>query len=733
MITTLRNIIKYNSIILEAVNFTDAKAVFDAMINKELMIPKWDRNALLQLQNIKTDEKRWRNLINFLQWAIDKFNPQEKIKFVKYYLQKFNNIDKLRANIIQVFNDSQRDAWKAFIQYKDTPNKPPELQEKFNNFLNDNFNDYHTFEHEVLSWRSGKTKTKTGPVNINNIQILQGSFKGSGWFVFIPKNYEGARQFSYIKKPSKWPYKKNPDENDNEVHPRWCTVLSKHYFDTYSKGTLYSCINYNEGKGYQFYGIKNNIKGGMDTNDKFFLEMQSADQTDDTDLKYIDSIIKEKGITNETKEKIFGESFLKRYNEIKDKIEKNLKEYKPFKKEANNFLKKGNDYKINSIILTPKINISTITKEYEKEFPDIDSILKRFIPDKDIAITANNLKAKINIKKNIIHIISSKEEKPIKKYYCAIFKKERNIPIYAKYTVDNKRWTEVTSEETELLNNILARKRLIKYQYKENVKTNNGKKYDETKDGIKYMGYLNRKEISHIFSFPSYVEIKLDISENDNVNYAVVKTNKIQIRPNYIGYRKIDIYQDSKLIDVINEKTFKAINSELWNKLIHFKKYKQALKDTYIEHNPFSIVGNSPQDQKETLRHILEDVALVKFKYQGKNSHDKYPQVLAIDPKYVGRDFWKNKDPKGYLMGINTNYSKNKKGAIGNTRDIMDFAELLNNDKLQKYKRLNNFLNDEIKNLRTYLRKNIKFMKKMKDGEWIPTNFEEIDKELKSV
>ncbi|MDR0675582.1 MAG: hypothetical protein LBF97_00880 [Elusimicrobiota bacterium] len=262
-------------------------------------------------------------------------------------------------------------------------------------------------------------------------------------------------------------------------------------------------------------------------------------------------------------------------------------------------------------------------------------------------------------------------------------------------------------------------------------KKKNNSKSLEYKDGISYFAIYDKGEpikenfSAHKFIFDKPISIKL----NDNVIVNNVKI--IFINSGKIGERMVNYTSNAKKgkSAKIDENIFKKLNAELWNKLIHFKKYKETLREMYDDHD---ILPINPES-KEALRHILEDVALVKFRYQGKNSHDKYPQVLAIDPKYKGRDFWKNKDPQGYILGLNTNYSKNKEKTKGNIRDTYDFAELLNGNKLDKYKRLKAFMNDELVNIRTYLKKNIKFIKKMKNGQWVNTNFEELDDDLKRI
>jgi hypothetical protein len=596
MIKTLRNLIEYNSVLLENINFNDAKEVLDSLTNGILQIPGWNKNKIEELKNNIN-----KNIIKNFQEAINNFENQQKIKFVKYYLQKYNESKKLLNSInnFSNYDSNNTDAWKAFIQYKDTPNKPPELQEKFNNFLKSSSSvDLFDFEHEVLSWRSGKTKAKTGPVNTNNIEILQGSFKGPGWFVFIPKNWDGAKQFSYIKKPAEWPYKKDSDENDNEVHPRWCTVLSKHYFDSYTitrKGTLYSCINYNEGRALQFWGVRNDIKGEMDSaKNKFFKNASAAEETDNVSLKYADDIIKEKGITNETKEKIFGKVFLSKFN----KEYENEKEYKPFKKEANNLFSQNDNYKIYSIPITLKSQ-SNIFDEINEKIPGIKKYLIQMM---EIIQNSRSITKKLNDtstqnnKDSIIHIIIKPNFN--KKYYF-VLKNPNEHFVFKNGELENI----YDNEKNNFLDDILARKRLTNFKSKREERENNTnninnrKKYFEEKDKMEYEGIYDKREgIYHIFILKKGIKV------------FNTRIYKIMIKTGTIGYRQIVFFNSTgnAIPEEMTETGFKKSFPELWNEMIHFSKYKQAIKDAYIEYNPFKITGNN-QERLATFKHLKEE------------------------------------------------------------------------------------------------------------------------------
>lgn len=126
---------------------------------------------------------------------------------------------------------------------------------------------------------------------------------------------------------------------------------------------------------------------------------------------------------------------------------------------------------------------------------------------------------------------------------------------------------------------------------------------------------------------------------------------------------------------------------------------------------------------------LAEEVSFVKFKYSGKRSHDKFPHILVLDSHYDGKKYRGEKKTTDDILGFNVAYAKNREDAFNNIHDIMDFASLLDADKLEKYKRLNHFYNDEItKMIRRYKKNGIKKLKKRdKQGLWKDIDFNMID------
>jgi hypothetical protein len=115
---------------------------------------------------------------------------------------------------------------------------------------------------------------------------------------------------------------------------------------------------------------------------------------------------------------------------------------------------------------------------------------------------------------------------------------------------------------------------------------------------------------------------------------------------------------------------------------------------------------------------LLEDIPLVKFYYKNWKN-DKYPEVMAFDTEYPGREGQKSYGERKDLLGWNLNYYKNKKEASDSINDINDFADLLSKNKEEKYKRIKYFFPEQSSLLRRYKKNSIKFLRvKDKDGLW---------------
>jgi hypothetical protein len=351
--------------------------------------------------------------------------------------------------------------------------------------------------------------------------------------------------------------------------------------------------------------------------------MSSADERDDVSLKYVNSIINEKGITDVTKEKIFGKEFLEKYNKTKTKIN-NPRQYKDFKKEANNFLNTKNDYEIKSFILTSKTSIDKF-----KRIPGIYNRLKYLLSDlkdnsKDIVNYTNINK---DIGKYIIHIISSKFNNNV--FHLIALTENKEGKLIIKYD-KNGNEIHIAKQEKDLLDKILARKRLDNYNYKkqeEEKENQKEKEYKEYKNGIKFFGKMNNKEktLKSTFVFDELRELNIE-KKKYKVEKISFETDDM-FSDNEIGRRTIDLQilsptNDNSYITIqTKERELKKDNSEIWNQLIHFKQYKQMLKDTYVEHNPIRITDQTHADRSKILKHILEDIAEEIFG-RSKNQKD---------------------------------------------------------------------------------------------------------------
>lgn len=142
---------------------------------------------------------------------------------------------------------------------------------------------------------------------------------------------------------------------------------------------------------------------------------------------------------------------------------------------------------------------------------------------------------------------------------------------------------------------------------------------------------------------------------------------------------------------------------------------------------------NTPKIEKllktgKYVNNINEDLQLIKFSYNGKNSHDPKPRVKVLDFEYPGIKGQKTYGKRKDLLGWNTNNYKNKKYAEKAIDDIDSFARLLSADKKEKYERIKHFFPEQAALLRRYIRDNITNLKTKKRIFWKKTNFTDLIK-----
>lgn len=112
---------------------------------------------------------------------------------------------------------------------------------------------------------------------------------------------------------------------------------------------------------------------------------------------------------------------------------------------------------------------------------------------------------------------------------------------------------------------------------------------------------------------------------------------------------------------------------------------------------------------------MIEAIELIKFKYTNAKN-DKKPRVVVLDKNYKKSGESINRND---LLGFNINYSKDKKYALTSIKDILGFADLLDEkNKRKRYERIRDFFPEQRDLIRRYNKRHIKSVKVKTGRKW---------------
>ena len=134
----------------------------------------------------------------------------------------------------------------------------------------------------------------------------------------------------------------------------------------------------------------------------------------------------------------------------------------------------------------------------------------------------------------------------------------------------------------------------------------------------------------------------------------------------------------------------------------------------------------------EEAKLLSEELTLAKFKYIGKNSHDRRPRVLILDPDYPGRVGEKNYGKTSDILGINLRHvPADKRKGMKDTLSAIDlFSDFLNADKLERYNRIKEFYPASLSYIRRYKKAGISHYKEKRGMFYKTTSFTKSDPDL---
>ena len=115
---------------------------------------------------------------------------------------------------------------------------------------------------------------------------------------------------------------------------------------------------------------------------------------------------------------------------------------------------------------------------------------------------------------------------------------------------------------------------------------------------------------------------------------------------------------------------------------------------------------------------LNEDLPLIKFEYQGKNSTIKKPKVLVLDFNYKGKEGTKNYGKREDVLGWSLKHSKNPKMSEKRINDICKEFDFINN-KEDMYSTVSALYPDSVFLLRRYIKDGMKKIKEKKGKSWI--------------
>ena len=115
---------------------------------------------------------------------------------------------------------------------------------------------------------------------------------------------------------------------------------------------------------------------------------------------------------------------------------------------------------------------------------------------------------------------------------------------------------------------------------------------------------------------------------------------------------------------------------------------------------------------------LNEDLPLIKFEYQGKNSTIKKPKVLVLDFNYKGKEGTKNYGKREDVLGWSLKHSKNPKMSEKKINDICKEFDFINN-KEDMYSTVSALYPDSVFLLRRYIKDGMKKIKEKKGKSWI--------------
>lgn len=678
------------------------------IIKSSILLEAFDADTVInQLKNSDNDKvkKLDDNFYNNNKIAITTFltklrnyNPAIMKQSIGLMVKRFEHTNQ-SPEIYFIENFNNPDSYISYFRYKPQLNKltdetkKREAEKLFKDFSNETNGggSLKYFEDHIIELFSSKKSLK----KVNDDSDVEWFYKKNGWEVLSPKTFAAASKYSTTE----------------EGKTAWCTAASKNYFDQYTnngKNKLIILKNYNENKAYQFCDeLESNGSHTISFMNKDDISMGTHDVNDL--IKGVPMEVLEKLTNLTTDDKVLITALSKHKNFNKKPKENNIDGKEKIEGSFNFY------------------NEQSLRNGLRKYFPKNTESIARQIVNIDYnrhksspANTMTMFKGTIYIDKglnykseNIIYYVTAitkdSNNKPFKTVFKVILNKESKKLV----SITDNGASEYITKSTSFFKNLKPTKRIPPKDTETAIKNDYGVSQlllnnDYSKQKIRINYYGDNKSIKRVD--------------------AILKNPREQ--PNTVDFnldeKEIKVAGGFPHIYYVN-----GIKKADPSSSISLKEFKKNYYKLYL-----SLLRNFPQLKKELVERNLasvdtlkEEISHIKFAYKGKYSHDKFPEVLVLDSHYDGKKYRGEKNETDDILAFNLNYSKNKKNASNNIEDIMDFASLLDANKLEKYKRLNYFYNDEInKMIRRYKKKGIKGLKKRgKDGIWVNASVDSID------
>jgi hypothetical protein len=342
-------------LLMEAIEYTDAKAVIDGIKKGKITHIKGISNKTFFFNN-NEDPRYEENVVKILQGFMDGIEKSYVKPAVDMLLRKYNNAQLLTRHYSKIDPRPYNFFFKNKNKKATDDEKKKELYSKFEsgNLSGDDF----VKEAESLF----KNKVEMG--NLKSDKGVNFLWEGGGWKVWQPKTFEASKKYAFIKRPNTKRFgftelDKQNGETEEEAHPKWCTTVSSKFFEQYQgeaeKGgkKLTYFINHDSSEAYAFTGSR---EAGED--DFNFTKIEWRDLNDDNpgqnshkDTEGLEKVFS-LGVPEEIMKEIFGKDAVNNYTKFlqtKDKKSKLIKGMKGMKKISDSFSAEKGDAKIRAV------------------------------------------------------------------------------------------------------------------------------------------------------------------------------------------------------------------------------------------------------------------------------------------------------------------------------------------------------------------------------------------------